>query len=86
MTIFFFLIYSFSFAFLETWSPSADENLPFPIFFQKLFPPVVMLDKKKSLKGILEKGVLFAPYIILLKLTYTRIYQKFCLDFKIIYQ
>ena len=45
-----------------------------------------MLDKKKSLKGILEKGVLFAPYIILLKLTYTRIYHKFCLDFKIIYQ
>ena len=45
-----------------------------------------MLNKKKSLKGILEKGVLFAAYIILLKMTYTRIYQKFCLDFKIIYQ
>ena len=75
MAILFYFIYSFSFVFLETSSPSADENLPFPIFFQKLFPPELMLNQKKSLKGILETGVLFFSSIILLKMTfYTGIY------------
>ena len=70
VAILFCFIYSFSFVFLETLPPSADENLPFPIFFQKLFSPEVMLNQKKSLKGILETGVLFFPSIILLKMTF----------------
>ena len=40
------------------------------------------------LKGILEKGVLFLPYMLkILKMNFcTDIYQRFCLDFKIVYQ
>ena len=82
------LFYSFIHSlliFFETWSPSVDENLPFPIFFQKLFPPEVILNQKKSLKGILEKGVLCVPCILLKMTFYTGIYQRFCQDFKIFY-
>ena len=62
------------------------RKFTFPISFQKLFPPELILNQKKSLKSILEKGVLFFPYIILLKMTfYTGIYQKLCLDFKTVY-
>ena len=55
----FVFIYLFFFlcVFLEIWSPSADENLLFLIFSQKIFPTEVMLNQKKPLKCILEKGV-----------------------------